>query len=229
MIENPFETYADEYDSWFDRCASLYESELLALHAVLPPRTGPWVEIGVGSGRFASRLGIDLGIEPSHAMAALARTRGVTVLEGAAEAVPLPDESVQAAFLITTICFLDDLAPAFSEAWRILRPEGHAVVAFIPRDSRFGRMYEENRDEDRFFARAHLRSSEEALAALDRAGLRVDRIMQTLTGDSAATLDRIEPPSPGCDSGSFVVVRAVKRARQNPAGLDPAGRDPNAP
>ncbi|MCX6100813.1 MAG: hypothetical protein NTV92_05240, partial [Candidatus Bipolaricaulota bacterium] len=59
---NPFETLADEYDAWFDAHPELFESELQALRAVLPERPGRWVEVGVGTGRFASRLAIGLGV-----------------------------------------------------------------------------------------------------------------------------------------------------------------------
>ncbi len=207
LQDNPFDAHASEYDAWFDRFPSLYESELLAVRAILPPRKGRWIEIGVGSGRFASRLGIDLGIEPSEAMARLARARGVEVLAGCAEEIPLEAASVQASFLITTVCFLSNLPRAFREVRRILRQDGVAVVAFIPRDSRFGCLYRENADGDTFFSHAQLRSTNEVIEALTEAGFHVDRTLQTLTGDPATADDQVEIPSPGCDRGSFVVVR----------------------
>ncbi len=207
LQDNPFDVHADEYDAWFDRFPNLYESELLAVRAILPPRRGRWVEIGVGSGRFASRLGIDLGIEPSEAMARLARARGVEVLAGCAEEIPLEEASVHAAFLITTVCFLSDLPRAFGEVHRILQRDGAAVIAFIPRDSRFGHLYRENADGDAFFSHARLRSTDEVIEILAETGFHVDRILQTLTGDPATADARVEVPSSGSDRGSFVVVR----------------------
>jgi len=41
------------------------------------PEGGTGIEIGVGTGRFASQLGIKLGLEPSKSMASLARQRGM--------------------------------------------------------------------------------------------------------------------------------------------------------
>jgi len=32
---------------------------------MLPNLPGPWLEIGIGSGRFAQALGIETGIDPS--------------------------------------------------------------------------------------------------------------------------------------------------------------------
>jgi SAM-dependent methyltransferase len=207
---NPFETHYAEYDAWFDRNANVYESELLAVRQLLPP-PGDWVEIGVGSGRFASKLGIPAGVEPADGVATLARRRGVHVLKGKAESLPLEDESIDAAFLITTLCFVNDVDRTFLEVARVLRTGGHAVVAFIPKDSRFGERYCANASEDRFFRHATLPTKRRVFDAIEAAGLEIERIVQTLTGSPERANDRIEPPVEGHERGSFVVVRAIKR------------------
>ncbi len=207
---NPFETHYAEYDAWFDRNANVYESELLAVREVLPP-PGDWIEIGVGSGRFASRLGVPTGIEPAEGIATLARERGVGVIKGKAECLPLQDGSVDAAFLITTLCFVDDVDRTFNEVARVLRPGGCAIVAFIPKDSRFGELYRSDTSEDRFFRRATLHTRGRVFEAIEAAGLEIERTVQTLTGPPEGANDRIEPPTEGHTRGSFVVVRAFKR------------------
>lgn len=207
---NPFETHYEEYDAWFDRNTNVYESELLAVREVLPP-PGDWVEIGVGSGRFASRLAIPTGIEPAEGIAILARGRGINVLNGKAECLPLENESVDAAFLITTLCFVDDVDRTFHEVARVLRSGGYAVVAFIPKDSRFGRRYCADASEDRFFRHATLPTKRRVFKAIEAAGLEIERIVQTLTGSPERANDRIEPPVEGHERGSFVVVRAINR------------------
>lgn len=207
---NPFETHYAEYDAWFDRNPNVYESELLAVREVLPP-LGDWVEIGVGSGRFASRLSIPTGIEPAHGIATLARERGVHVIKGTAECLPLENDSADAAFLITTLCFVKDLHRAFEEVARVLRAGGHAIVAFIPKDSRFGELYSADASEDRFFRLATLHTKRRVFDAMDAAGLEIERTVHTLTGSPERANDRIEPPTEGHERGSFVVVRALKR------------------
>jgi len=207
---NPFETHYEEYDAWFDRNTNVYESELLAVREVLPP-PGDWVEIGVGSGRFASRLAIPTGVEPAEGIAILARGRGIDVLKGKAEYLPLEDESVDAAFLITTLCFVDDVDRTFHEVARVLRAGGYAVVAFIPKDSRFGERYRADASEDRFFRRATLYAKQRVFDAIEAAGLEIERVVQTLTGFPEQANDRIEPPAEGHERGSFIVVRAIKR------------------
>jgi hypothetical protein len=52
-----FEKHAQEYDEWFDKNKPVYESEILALKDLIP-REGTGLEIGVGTGRFATLLGI---------------------------------------------------------------------------------------------------------------------------------------------------------------------------
>ena len=207
---NPFETHYAEYDAWFDRNLNVYESELLAIRELLPP-PGDWVEIGVGSGRFASVLGIPLGIDPADGIATLARARGVGVIKGKAECLPLESTSLDAAFLITTICFVNDIDRTFSEVARVLRAGGRAIVAFIPKDSRFGELYCGNAAEDRFFRRATLYTKRRVFDAIEAAGMEIERIVQTLTGSPERADDRIEPPTEGHADGSFVVVRAIRR------------------
>lgn len=206
--ENPFETRPCEYDAWFDENENVYRSELLAIKELLPEKVGVWIEIGVGSGRFAAKLGIDIGIEPADGIAKLARRRGVTVKRGRAEELPLPDRSAAAAFLITSLCFIEDMERAFAEVKRVLIPGGRVIVAFVPGDSRLGELYAEA--EDVFLRHALLRTRREVLNGLEAAGFRIERCVHTLTGDPAAMNERIEPPREGSEGGSFVVIRAVK-------------------
>ena len=53
----PFEAHQERYDSWFERHAAAYYSELLAVRALLPWE-GRGLEVGVGTGRFAAPLGV---------------------------------------------------------------------------------------------------------------------------------------------------------------------------
>ena len=64
-----FEESAQEYDAWFERQRPVYASELLALKRFIAP-AGLGLEIGVGTGRFAVPLGLQVGVEPAAAMAA---------------------------------------------------------------------------------------------------------------------------------------------------------------
>ncbi|MCD5415673.1 class I SAM-dependent methyltransferase [Candidatus Bipolaricaulota bacterium] len=207
--QNPFETHYCEYDAWFDSYDKIYRSELLAVQELLP-KNGNWVEIGVGSGRFASKLGIKTGVEPAEGIATLAMKRGVTVLKGRAEELPLDDESIDAAFLITTLCFVDELGRTFTEAFRVIRPGGAVIVAFIPQDSPFGELYGRIAGEDRFYRLATFYTKENVFTAMTQAGFLIDRTVQTLTGSPEQANDAVEAPTEGHAKGSFIVVRANK-------------------
>ena len=214
---NPFETRYREYDAWFDSNRNVFESELLAVRAVAPDRrstSARWVEIGVGSGRFAAALGVPLGVEPAEGVASLARDRGIDVRKGIAEALPFEDASMDAGFLITSLCFIENMHRAFAELARVLVPKGAAVVAFIPLDSPFGRLYASAGQDDPFFRRARLRPRAAVIDGLREAGLSLDRAVHTLTGSPASANERIEPPRNGWEGGSFVAVRAGKRSRK---------------
>ena len=54
-----FDTHATQYELWFEKHKYLYESEVEALRILLP-KEKQGVEIGVGTGRFAKPLGIQV-------------------------------------------------------------------------------------------------------------------------------------------------------------------------
>ena len=207
--DHPFDTHFNDYDRWFDDHANIFRSELLAIRHVLP-EPGDWVEVGVGSGRFAMELGIKRGVEPASGIASLASSRGIHVLKGVAEDLPLRNESMDALFYITSLCFMPDLVPVFSEAARVLRTAGCILAAFLPMDSAIGAIYDANASKDRFYSQATLHSRSEILSALAKCGFQVELAVHTLTGEPTSFDDRIETPSCGHEQGSFVVVRARK-------------------
>jgi len=220
--ENPFETNYREYDAWFDANVNVFASELLAVRELLP-KPGRWVEVGVGSGRFASALGIRVGIEPAEGIASLALERGIEVLKGTAENLPLEDASADALFLITTLCFVRDVERAFAEAFRVLAPGGVILVAFIPSDSPFGELYARTAERNPFLRDATLRSREAIVRTLTGAGFRIDRATHTLTVSPERANDRIDPPGEGWERGSFVVLRGGKAASGGPPSESAAG------
>jgi SAM-dependent methyltransferase len=134
----PFEEHSLLYEDWFEKNRFAYDSELLAVKTRLPER-GKGVEIGVGSGRFAVPLGIEIGIEPAVAMRAMARDRGIEVVGGAAEALPFREGVFDFALMVTTICFVDNAESALREACRVLKPNGSLVIGFVDKESLVGR------------------------------------------------------------------------------------------
>lgn len=198
----PFDAHAVEYGAWFEQHPELYQVELEAVRSILPPGQG--VEIGVGTGRFAAPLRIPLGVEPAPGMAALARQRGVTVVEGVAEHLPFADHSFDYAVMVTVVCFLANVAQALREARRILKPQGSLIIGFIDRESALGRQYNQRKDQSRFYRAATFYSIGELEALLTSAGFTDFVYRQALFPDEVTPTNVRE----GHGTGGFVVVRA---------------------
>lgn len=125
-----FNELADQYDSWFDRHPAVFQSELEALKKVVP-NLGKGLEVGVGSGRFAAALGIQVGIEPSEKLSKIAKSRGIHVIQGVAEALPIENEQYDFILLNTVLCFLDSPLKGLSEAKRVLKSNGLLIIGMI--------------------------------------------------------------------------------------------------
>ncbi len=205
----PFDLHYDRYEEWFERHGPVYESELRAVRTLFP-RSGLAAEVGVGSGRFAAPLGIRLGVEPSLAMARLARERGIQVARGVAEALPIRSGSLDVVLMVTTICFVDDPFLTFQEIGRVLKPGGHVLVGFIDKTSHLGQQYERIKEQNVFYRPATFYSTADILDLLSRTGFAELQTVQTVF----RSLEEIEAPEPveeGHGRGAFVVVRGRKR------------------
>ena len=92
------------------------------------------VDIGAGTGAFAAAFSdwFDLSVlavEPSAAMRdQIPRAPSIQVFEGNASALPLPDDSADAAWLSNVIQHVPDLRVAAKEIRRVLRPGAPVLI-----------------------------------------------------------------------------------------------------
>lgn len=200
-----FTELADRYDAWFDINDKLYDSEVAAIKGFADPPENA-IEIGVGTGRFASVLGIKKGVDLSDEMAGKARERGIDVLIADAESMPFADSSFRLALMVTVDCFLSDTRAAFREANRILTGDGAFVVAFLNRETPLGRLYEKNKASNEFYRDARFCSAEEIKLELRQTGFEIKEECQTVF-----TLEnRFQPYKKGTGEGVFTVFKAAK-------------------
>jgi len=204
-----FKKHVGEYEQWFDDNPFAYEAELRAVRSLLPQRRDG-IEVGVGTGRFASRLGVDLGVEPSGSMSEIAGQRGITLVGGVAESLPFKDASFGYVLMVTTVCFLDDMEQAFREACRVLSDDGALVVGLVDRNSPIGKEYLKYKDESVFYREATFYSTDEVVKVMAETGFVDPEFRQTIFADLGLVKED-EPVESGYGKGSFVVISARKK------------------
>lgn len=204
----PFEQHPDQYEHWFEEHPAVFEAEVRAIRALIP-RTGRGLEVGVGTGRFADALGIDDGIDPSPEMRRRAQQRGLRVADGTAEALPFEDAQFDYVLLVTTICFVDDVAQTLAEAYRVLKPSGALIIGMVDRDSALGQQYEAQKEKHDFYHAAHFHTTDALVSDMRTAGFQSFAFRQTLFR-SLETVDEQEPVRSGYGDGAFVVIRGRK-------------------
>ncbi|MFO7967228.1 MAG: class I SAM-dependent methyltransferase [Archaeoglobaceae archaeon] len=200
-----FDRFAGEYDQWFDHHRLVFESEVQALKMFLPD-SYIGLEVGVGSGRFASVFGLK-GIDPARSMVKIARSRGVEALMATAERIPFKDGSFDIVLMVTTLCFLYDPLQALKEVKRILKPGSRIVIGMVPGDSFLGKKY--SKSDSKFYRHADFYTVDQILSLLKELGFNNLKTCQTLFSDPKE-LESIEPVEEGYGEGSFVVIHGQK-------------------
>ncbi|WP_291125351.1 class I SAM-dependent methyltransferase [Flavobacterium sp. UBA6031] len=203
--KNPFDPIAKEYDQWFDDNKNTFHSELEALKYFLPTQ-GRGVEIGVGTGRFASELGISHGIEPSESMAILAKQRGIEVIISKAEKLPYENKSFDFAIMVAVDPFVEDIEKVYSEIARILKTGGRLIVGSLHRDGDVASKYMSMTDSE-VYKSANFYTVAETIQQLTLTGFSDFKTCQTLFSISPT---EVETPELGHGKGSFVAIKAVK-------------------
>ncbi|WP_312871476.1 class I SAM-dependent methyltransferase [Amycolatopsis acididurans] len=139
---------------------------------------GAFADIGFGGGaglalllERAGREGRVVGVEIARTMLDAARSRfradiaagRLELHEAPMDALPLPDDSLDALISTNTIYFIEDLAPAFGQLVRVVRPSGRVVLG-VGDPVAMAKMPVTRH-------RFRLRPMAEVIAALDEAGL----------------------------------------------------------
>ncbi|MEN8256819.1 MAG: methyltransferase domain-containing protein [Thermodesulfobacteriota bacterium] len=205
-----FDERAVEYDSWYDE-SLLFAIELAALKELETELSEPRIEIGVGPGRFASELGVTLGIDPARAPLTIATQRIVGVCQGVGEDLPLARHGIGTCFILFTLCFTRRPARVLTQVGQALRPGGHLVLGVIPASGPWGRALQAKKEDGHpFYQYATFYEITEIEGWLTAAGLEVVEQRSSLYQKPEA-LTEFEPSRDGwSNDAGFVVLVARK-------------------
>jgi ubiquinone/menaquinone biosynthesis C-methylase UbiE len=198
-LTQAFDLIADSYDQWYDTSEgrAVLRAESACLRLLCAQCRGRWLEVGVGTGRFAALLGVAEGIDPSPRMLEIASRQGIKTYTGFAEDLPFTDESFEGVLLALTLCFVADSKRAVMECRRVLRPKGQLLVGAIPADSPWGRQYERKKAAGHpVYTHARFFTTSEIVALIESAGFDLQNAASTLLWGPGAAPEiepRVEP------------------------------------
>jgi ubiquinone/menaquinone biosynthesis C-methylase UbiE len=203
-----FETFRKRYDKWFARHRWVYRSETEAVRR-LTPQGGLGLEVGVGTGRFATPFAVAVGLDPSRAMVSIAKKKGVEVVCGVGEDLPFAAETFDFVLLVTTICFVDDPRTTLKEARRVLKDHGFVILGLVDKNSTLGRFYESRKEASVFYRAATFYSVDQVRDWLTELSFAHLSAYQTLF-QPLDRIRRMEPIREGYGQGGFVALKATK-------------------
>lgn len=182
MTKSVFDEFARSYDQWFEKEGYLiYQMELKALENVMIETPSPKVEIGVGTGRFAEKLDVSIGIDPSLPMLKIAKKRVKYLVCGYGESIPLKTGSSGTCILVTALCFLKSPQKTISEIKRVLKKDGALVIGMIQKNSPWGRYYlKRGKEGHPIYSKANFMNPDEVIELAKREGFDLELAYSTL-------------------------------------------------
>lgn len=210
-IRKTFNQHSERYESWFSEKQGklIKETEKRAVERLIPKGSG--LEAGVGSGIFASALGIDYGIDPAEELVQIARSREVKTVLGIAEMLPFREKSFEYLLFMFTISFLKNPLKAFQEAYRALKPKGELIVCFITKESPWGKYYRKKKAENHnFYKHAQFHTTSKIIKLLKSSGFRKTKSLSTLF-QKPNSVKKVEDPINGTHkSAGLCCFKAIK-------------------
>ncbi len=206
-MRNLFNKYYKEYDAWYERNRFAYLSEVAAIKKVLPKK-GKGLEIGVGTGRFASRLGIRYGIDPSAKMLKIAKRRGIKTEVAYGENLPFGNNEFDYILIAITICFVNNPKKVIAESKRVLKKNGKIIIGIVDKNSFLGKYYRKKKS--KFYKAANFFSVERVVNLLKKYHFSNFSFRQTIF-DFPDKIKKVETPRRGFGKGGFVVICALNK------------------
>lgn len=228
-----FDEYASLYDSWFLDNRNVLYSEVNLVASTLR-EAKRILSVGCGSGLFEKILrdeydiNITDGIEPSEAMADIAKKRGLDVTISTAENADFGHEDYDTILFNGTPSYITDLASVIAKVYAALPSGGRIILVDVPKESSYGLMYNlakalgtwhhpllqgvypPNPYPIEFVDIANWRTTDEKLQLLEKSGFVNITAAQTLTTHPLYSDLCEEQPQTGYDKGDYVALTAFK-------------------
>ncbi|SNZ11131.1 class I SAM-dependent methyltransferase [Hydrogenobacter hydrogenophilus] len=177
-----FDEYAQAYDLWYEKPfgMSAYRLELECLRK-LYQQSETSLEIGVGSGRFASALGVRYGVDTSKELLKMALKRGVKGVLGKAEDLPFKEGIFDGVLIVVSLCFFEDPVASLKEANRVLKAEGSLLLGLVLSESPWAEFYRDKAKKGHpIYSSAKFYTYSQIITFLENAGFGSDRVFTTL-------------------------------------------------
>ena len=213
-VEKVFNVSAKRYDAWYDKPfgKSAFNLEKTCIDSLCKNLRQPFLEVGVGTGRFAQALKIEYGIDVSTGVLEFAKQREIIAVKGRGESLPFMDSFFGGVFILVTLCFVDEPLKVLKEASRVLKADSVVILGLILKESPWASFYREKGEAGNIFYKiATFYSFEELKTMGKKAGLEIVEISSTMFQAPTESLLRFEHPKNGyCKEAGFVAVKLRK-------------------
>jgi ubiquinone/menaquinone biosynthesis C-methylase UbiE len=213
-VEKVFDSFAKMYDLWYEKPfgKSAFNLEIACIESLCKNLKPPFLEVGVGTGRFAQALKIKFGIDISTGALKFAKQKGTLAIKGRGESLPFADSSFGAVFLVVTLCFVEDPLRVLKEASRVLKEDGAIILGLILKENPWASFYRKKGDTGNVFYRiAKFYSFKELSAMVHEAGFEIQKISSTMFQAPSELPLHFELPKSGYfKKAGFVSVKLRK-------------------
>lgn len=200
-----FNTHFQEYDNWYEENKFAYLSEIQTIKQFLSLNAKS-LEIGVGTGRFATALDVDCGIDPSFQMLKFAKKRKICVTQAKGEILPFKNGVFESVLIVVTLCFAQDASKIISEASRVVKKGGNIIIGIIDKNSELANYYIEKKSS--FYKYANFLSTEEVTNMVKEKDF--DNFSYSQTLFDFPKYNKMNSPKEGYGEGAFVIIKANK-------------------
>jgi ubiquinone/menaquinone biosynthesis C-methylase UbiE len=213
-VQQVFDASAKRYDAWYDKPfgKSAFTLEKTCIESLCKNLRQPFLEVGVGTGRFAQALRTEYGSDVSTGVLEFAKKREIIVVKGRGESLPFMDSFFGGVFIVVTLCFVDEPLKVLKEAARVMKDDGAVILGLILRESPWASFYREKGKAGNIFYRiAKFYSFQELKSMFRKAELKIVEMSSTMFQSPTEAALHFELPRNGYfKEAGFVAVKLRK-------------------